>query len=246
MKRRVLPLLLLALTALAVPTHADVFLLGFTGYDYESPDSVDPDPDGVNYLNVGDGYKMVGFVTQFGPMLQPYVDPTQNEYTVYLFDLVVKTHTWDAPNQYLSVAFNDNGRARYFQDGKPGCGSCTPGTPAVYGTNPPNGTVPSTFTDGVLKLGGSVDKFVLTYDYDAPPSQPTHGAYNGEMTQDEGSDLGYIPADQRHGWTLAGLLGRRTPPVPDGYDHQVTGECRIEDPTTGIQKTWGALKALYR
>lgn len=243
MKRRVLLLLFAALLALAAPVRADVFLLGFTGFDYEDPDNdlVEPDVDGTTYLNVGEGYKAVGLVTSFGPLLSAYVDPSEYEYTFHMFNLTVSSHTWDPFFLFLEVEFQNNGRGRYFEDGKAGCVACTPGTAASFGINPPNATAPSTFTDGTLALGGDIDNFSMFYDFASGG-----GGFSGLMTQDEGAFLTYVPPAQRGGWTLGAQAGRPNLTVPQGYDNQISGSCYIPDPTTVTHKTWGAIKALYR
>jgi hypothetical protein len=236
MKRKLALLLCLALFAFAIPARAaDVFLLGFTGFDYEDPDQNDPDPDGANYLNVGDGYKAVGLITSFGTPLLPYVNQSANEYTFHIFDLSVIQHDWDAPNQFLSVTFASNGRVRYFEDSNSG------GTTGTYGINPPNGTSPSTFTDGTLILGGRLDNYVLFYDYSS-----NMGGFSGEMVLDEGSDLVYISPPQRNGWLIGGQAGRPNTTIPTGYDNQISGEARIFGVTPARTKSWGAVKALYR
>jgi hypothetical protein len=214
---------------------ADLFLLGFTGFDYEDPDANDPDVDGSTYLEVGDGYKAVGFITSFGATLQPHVDQSNNQYTFHIFDLTVVQHDWDAPNQFVSVLFQDNGRIRYFEDPNSG------GTPGVYGTNPPNGTVPSSFVDGTLILGGDLDGFALFYDY-----LGAQGGFSGQMTLDEGTLLTYINPSQRNGWLIGGLAGRPNDTVPSGYDNQISGEARIPEVTPTQTRSWGAVKALYR
>jgi hypothetical protein len=236
MKRRLLLLLCSALLAFAVPARAaDLFLLGFTGFDYEDPDQADPDPDGANYLNVGDGYKSVGFVTSFGTPLLPWVNQATNEYTFHMFNLGVIQHDWDAPNQFVSVLFANNGRVRFYEDAIGG------GTPGTYGINPPNATSPGTFTDGTIMLGGKLDNFGLFYDYGG-----NQGGFSGEMTLDEGSDLIYINPAQRMGWLIGGLAARPNNTIPDGYDNQISGEARIPDATPARTKSWGAVKALYR
>jgi len=232
MKRKLALLLCLATFAFAVPARAaDIFLLGFTGFDYEDPDQNDPDPDCANYLNVGDGYKAVGFITSFGTPLQPYVNPSY-EHTFHIFDLSVTQHDWDAPNQFLSVLFAPAGRVRYYED------NTTPGT---YGVNPPNGTAPGSFTDGTMFLGGRLDDFVIFYDYSV-----NQGGFSGTMTLDEGTDLIYINPPQRNGWLIGGQAGRPNGTIPAGYDNQISGEARIPDVTPSHTKSWGAVKALYR
>jgi len=115
------------------------------------------------------------------------------------------------------------------------------GTQALYGVYPPNATTPSTFTDGTVILGGHIEDLVLSYDEVA-----NQGGFTGHIGFDEGTLLGQIPVAQRDGWTLSGLAGRPNPTIPYGYDHQISGECRIPGPVSAAHRTWGALKALYR
>jgi hypothetical protein len=234
MKLKALLLLLTAVVALSGPARAQTYetLFAFTGFDYEDPNTITgPNPD-PGYLAVGEGYKMVGFVTQFGPLLTPWVDPVTYEYTDHLFNLTVVTHTYFGG--FFEADFANGGRGRYYRD------PYTGGTAATYGTNPPNATSPSTFIDGSMRIGGSVDNFILTYNFNA-----NTGNFNGTMNLDEGPDLIYVPAGQRLGWTLAGLAGQPNNTVPAGYVNQVTGECKILSVPVS-HKTWGAVKALYR
>jgi len=233
MKRATL-LLLFVLSVIAVPAFADsdVLLVGFAGYDYENPNPY-PGPDSTFYLNVGEGYKTLGFVTAFGAYLAPFVNPTANEYTYYYYDLTVQTYFFE--DNYLEVTFANPGRGRFYEDSK------TTGTPALYGVYPPNPTAPSQFTDGTVILGGHIDYMVLSYDFAAK-----QGGFIGNIGFDEGTLLGQIPVAQREGWTLSGLAGRPNPSILPGYDHQISGECRIPGPVPAAHKTWGALKALYR
>jgi hypothetical protein len=231
MKRAVL-LLLFALTVLAVPAFAqsDIFLLGFGGFDYESPNSVPG-----TYLAVGEGYKALGFVTSFGAYLAPYVNTTANEYTYSYHDLTVVSSEYIPDFDSWEYSFANPGRGRYYEDAKTG------GTPALYGVYPPNATAPWTFIDGTVILGGRIENLMLSYDFVA-----AQGGFSGNISFDEGTLLGSIPVTQRDGWILAGHAGRPNPSIPSGYDHQVSGECRIPGPVPAAHKTWGALKALYR
>jgi hypothetical protein len=233
MKRAAL-LLLLALSVIAVPASAqtDVYLLGFNGFDYQSPNPVP-----ATYLAVGEGYRTLGYVTEFGAYLAPYVNSTTNEYTYHYYDLTVATSDYDPIALTLAVTFVPPGRGRFFEDSR------AVGTAAAYGTYPPNATAPSTFIDGTLILGGRIDDLFLWYDY--TPSNP-QGGFIGSLTLDEGTLLSQVPPEQRNGWMLAGLAGRPNPSVPDGYDHQISGECRIPGSVPVTHRTWGALKALYR
>ena len=235
MKRLLLLLPLLAAT-LAAPAAADQFLLGFTGFDYDVPN-----PASIQYLDVGDEWHSLGFITSVDPgLLGAYVDFGVNEYTYYMFGLVVNVRF--GFGTFLEADFgNVGGRTRYYEDPILG------GTHGVFGINPPNATAPSTFTDGVVALGGHTYNFVITYD-----SGLGQGDFSGNMDLDEGTDLGYIPVSQRNGWIIGSLSGSHSlsgppnPTIPDGYDHQVQGECRRPDATPSTHHTWGSIKALYR
>lgn len=238
MKLKAILLLLIAVAAFAAPASATTtydLLFAFTGFDYQYPNTVlGPTLDHSDYLAVGEGYNVVGFVTQFGPDLTPYVNTSTNEYTNYIFGLTVNTHTYFSG--FFEADFNNGGRARYYEDSK------TTGTHGTYGTNPPNATSPSTFIDGTVGLGGSVDNFILDINFNVSPAS---GTFQGTMNLDEGNELIYIPAGERSGWTLGGTAGVGNPSVPTGYDNQVTGQCQVQ--VTPVEhKTWGSIKALYR
>ena len=108
-----------------------------------------------------------------------------------------------------------------------------------YGVAPANATAPATFTDGQVALGGQVTSFVVTYNFALD-----QGTFSGSIDFDEGSDLGYIPTAMRGGWTFGGIAG--SPLVPQGYDHQVNGQCQVPSVTPVAHMTWGAIKSLYR
>ncbi|TFG88556.1 MAG: hypothetical protein E4H17_02180 [Gemmatimonadales bacterium] len=235
MKRAAL-LFLLTLNVIAVPAFADsdLFLIGFQGYDYESP-NLDSSPGNGHYLVVGEGYKAVGFVTSFGDYLAPHVDLAANAYTYHYYDLTVQTNTYYPEFDYLEVQFANAGRGRFYED------SYAAGPGAQYGVNPPNATAPSTFIDGTVILGGRIDNLSLAYDFGSGS-----GSFTGDMSFDEGALLTWIPVLQRNGWTLSGLAGGLNPSIPDGYSHQINVQCRIPGTVPVTHRTWGALKALYR
>lgn len=237
MKRKVLLAILAAMFAFAAPAFADQFLLGFNGFDYHQAS-----PVSTHYLDVGDKYFSLGFVTSVDPgLLGSYVDFGVNEYTYYMFNLVVGTSFFGGT--FLEADFDNSagGRTRYYQDPISG------GTHADYGTNPPNATAPSTFIDGAVALGGKTYNFVVTYDFGL-----NQGDFSGNMDLDEGIDLIYIPSGQQAGWILGSLSGSHSltgppnPSIPQGYDHQTTGQCRRPSITPTTHKTWGAIKSLYR
>lgn len=232
MKRKAVLLLLAATLALASAAHADnITLLGFTGFDYVQG----PGPGGGSqgFLQPGDSYHAVGFVTSFHPMMSGAVTPSTDEYTFYLDNASVTTSSY--VNDVLEVTFANDATLTVYEDSR------SSGTPGAYGMNPPNATAPSSFIDGSAALIADVDNFVLIYDYTT-----LQGNFEGSATLVGGSKLYAIPPAQRGGWVLGGLAGSPNASVPVGYVNQVSGEIQIPGPTGTTQKTWGSLKALYR
>lgn len=238
---------LVTLTCLAALTvnarAADLFLLGYSGFDYEDPNTVGG-PPATGYLALGEGYRMVGFITSVNPYYLS-LDFTNNENTVVVGDpgeLLVNFRNYIAP--FIQVTCTD-GHVRYYVD--PAAGGVSH---ALYGTNPPNATAPSSFQDGPtllpdlvngLILGGQMTGFSLTYATDT-----NDGSWSATVNLNEGSQLTYIPPAQRAGWTMTGQLGRPNATVPQGYVNQTSGECRIPDTTPTTVKSWGNIKKLYR
>jgi hypothetical protein len=238
--KKVSLLLFTAFLALAAPAFADEVLLSFYGYDYENI----PDPHPATYLAVGDDYVAVGFVATFHPIyLEPYVNESLNEYTLWQHGLVVDFYSF-AGNQ-VSVTFTDGGRADYYEDSsKDATNPPNPPNCPNYGINPPNADAPSKFNNGTLALGGLLTNAYLYFNYTA-----NTGGFSADMTLDSGSYLTYVPTGSQAGWFMSGLLipgpnGDPCPP-PAGYEHNITGTCRqTVVPTT--HRSWGTIKSLYR
>jgi hypothetical protein len=219
--------MLAAAFALALPAwaQADQFLADFRGYDYEDPNG------GAGFGDLGDGYNSLGLVTQVNPSLLS-ANFVANEYTYQFKDLVAIGS--DSAPPFLFV-FYSPGRFRIFEDDR------NTGTVADYGVNPPNALAPPTFTDGTLILGGLVTNFVLQLN-----TTNNNGAFNGDITFDEGTQQGTIPAAQLNGWTFAGLTSGGGTGAPAGYVHQVDGEIRVPETVPAQSKLWGEIKGQYR
>ena len=240
MKLRSVLLLLTALSAFAIPAAAqDEALLNFTGYDYET--------DGVpnaTYLDMGDSYFAVGFVTSFHPVwLEPYVDTGLNEYTFYQYGLTVDSYFF--AGGILSVTFASGGEIDYYED--PSKNAQNPPNPPncpAYGSNPPNADSPAKFSDGTLAISGALVNASLYYDYNTDM-----GGFQSEMNITGGAHSVYVPPPSWNGWLMTGITtpppGGNPCPAPAGYDHQLSGECR--HPVVPANRgTWGSLKKLYR
>src|SRR5262245_51621756 len=112
MKRRLLLFLLAASLGLAGRARADVVLLNFTGFDYDVPS-----PASTHYLDVGDQYHSLGFVTSVDPtLLGSYVDFDVNQYTYYMFNMVVDVSF--VFGSFLEADFSNTSgaRTRYYED----------------------------------------------------------------------------------------------------------------------------------
>lgn len=230
MKRFTWSLIVIAACVAAVPARAQQreFLCAFTGFDYTlpaTPQNGIPTP----FLSDGDGYRAVGFVTSFSSLFNGVL-LNGAEHTVYLQDALAVFTVFS--DNVLQVQFAPHARIRIYEDSA---------NNADYGVNPPSALSPATFTDGTLILGADVGNLVLQYDYDS-----NQGAFIGNATLDEGSDLYVIPPTRRAGWVLSGTAGRPNATIPAGYVNQLSGEMQIPGATAARPRTWGNLKALYR
>src|SRR5262249_9754599 len=105
---------------------------------------------------------------------------------------------------------------------------------------PPNGTAPSSFTDGTAILVGDITslRYILNTDTGS-------GSFDANFSAVGGTQLGNIPPGQRSGWTFAGTT-RNTTAIPAGYLHQVDGQTLIQGPTAAHPVSWGEIKRKYR
>jgi len=208
---RLLRLQLVALMV-AIPATSSAqgeVLFSLTGLDYETGLNGGADPTPAVYLQTGDFYEAIGLVSTFGDRLAVWTDPSVNQYSFFLSGLQVTTRTFFAG--VLSCTFDNDARIRLYSDPVAG------GTPADYGVNPRNATVPSSFTDGLVILGGRVDASSLIFNQNS-----NQGSFEGTVTWDEGTLLDFIQPAWRSGWTLALGLDAGTTP---GYDNEIQGDC---------------------
>ena len=102
MKRNAVLLILAATFSFATAVKADnITLLGFTGFDYVQGGMA------PGFLQTGDEYHAVGFVTSFHSMLSSVVTPATDEYTFYLTGATVTASSYVddvlEDREYLSV-----------------------------------------------------------------------------------------------------------------------------------------------
>lgn len=227
MRSLVTTLILAASVLVAVPPAASApsLLFDYVGFDYE-----DPKP-GSDFGDVGNGYVSLGTVPfLFAPLTS---NTTLNEYTYVIDGMQSTSITLVGPYRIVTYSV---GTLTIYEDAKLG------GTAADFGTSPPNGVAPSTFTDGGNAiLVASVTNFKFVVD-----NSNGTGSFEADVTVTGGSQLANFPLDQRTGWTFAGSTGNALN-IPEGYEHQIDGQTFLNGPPTNVRRTtWGRLKAGYR
>ncbi|MFQ5601066.1 MAG: hypothetical protein ACE5G2_11005, partial [Candidatus Krumholzibacteriia bacterium] len=154
-----------------------------------------------------------------------------DEVTIWVTDLV-STGQVDIGFGFLSISYT-GGIIEVWQD---------PSKDHDFGISPPNATVPSTFTNGSLFLGGVFNSFVLFFD-----TNTGSGAYEGSIAFTSGSGLTTVQGIQGDGFTFGGVLDSTASggAVPQGYDLQVDGVIEVVVEVAVEETTWGKVKSLY-
>jgi hypothetical protein len=220
------PLLLATCVALAVatPARAASLLFDYVGFDYESPN-----PNAATFGELGSGYVGLGTVPfLFAPLVS---NTAVNEYTFVIDGLSPTSIT---PIGTSNVIAYSTGTLTIYEDPTAG------GTTATFAPNPPNPTVPSSFTDGTPILVGSLTNFQFVVD-----TATGTGYFEAVLTVTGGTQLGNFPLDQRTGWTFSGSTSNALN-IPPGYAHQLDGQAFLNSATATRHASWGQLKAGYR
>jgi hypothetical protein len=208
--------------AIAASASAQNALIDFQGYAYET--------GGFPVSNALDQLSIVGVVDDLDARFG--VNLLADEVTLYVTSLISNGQV-DIGGGILNIAYT-GGSIELHRD---------PSKDHDYGTNPPNATAPSTFVNGPLFLGGTLNSFFMYYD----PSTGS-GAYEGNATFNSGSGLTTLNQLNANGYTFGGTLSNATAGgnVPAGYDLQVDGVIEVEV-IVGVQpKSWSGIKEMYR
>jgi hypothetical protein len=203
--------------------RADVALIDYQGYSFET--------GGFLPSNPGDVLTVVGVVDNLDTRFN--IDLLTHEVTLVAGGLTSVGQV-DVGGGLLSISYT-GGTLDLYDDSTPD---------HDYGVNPPNGTVPSTFTDGALFLGGAFDSFFLMFD-----TATGTGVYEGYLTFTAGTGLAALNEVNSPGYTFGGLLSVTAvgpQNIPVGYDMQADGQLQVGRPVAVQPMNWGSVKEMYR
>jgi len=225
--RRIMTSLVLAAfacAAMASAARAESLLFDYVGFDYENPN-----PLPGEFGEVGSGYVSLGTVPfLFSPLTS---NTSLNEYTYVMSGM---TSTGYVTVSNFRIITYSAGTITIYRDAKAG------GTTADFGTNPPNGTAPASFTDGEAILVGSLTSFQFVLN-----TTNGTGSFEAVFSATGGTQLGNFPVDERAGWTFSGSSGNALN-IPTGYAHQIDGQTFLNGPVATKRTSWGKLKAAFR
>lgn len=173
--------------------------------------------------NPGDVLSIVGILNDIE---EPLVWNTDSySYTLYMSDLVGLGETVFGTTR---VAEYTGGDLAVYVDWLP--------SNHDYGINPPNATVPSTFTDGISTyLVGFFTDFTLTFN-----EATASGSFVGGLTFTGGDVFPLLSSTD--GWTFGANIANVS---PTGYDLQMNGDVFLTVVSVE-EESWGGIKSLYR
>lgn len=218
MKKSITFLALVAMSALAVPALgqqvAQIHYLGFAWEDGGLPPS-----------DWGDELFFAGLATAADPIYD--VDLVANELTFYMYGLESIGQV-DLGDGTLLIEYL-GGWLDIYRD---------PQKNAEWGINPPNATLPSTFTDGSLFFRGPfIDLTVVLYTDGT-------GEYVGNLNGLEGEILEM--ACTGCVFTFGGTFRRDAgAQIPEGFDLQVVGTLEVDEAVSTQNSSWSSVKALF-
>jgi len=189
---------------------------------------------------LGGDFFGVGTVSSFGfplDFLNANIIAGTHEYTIYLYGL--DSQGTDPPigpplMQFYVTNYN-GGVIEIYEDAA---------LDADPGINPPNATVPSTYTNGTLILQGVFsDFYTQTNNFTANQT----GNMEGHLSWVAGSLLDDVSQGGQPCPSLfTGGITWRTDIIPEGYIFRHDGKIDLNCPTATEPSTWGRVKSQYR
>jgi len=208
--------LFLLLLAAVTPAFAQETILHMSGNSWET--------GGFPPSNLGDQFEAVGILNDIEA---PLVWDTANySYTWHVRDLTSLAEVLVGTTRVVTYG---GGLFTIYVDFLP--------SNHDYGVNPPNGTSPSTFTDGFSTyLDGAFSDFTLTFNH-----ATNTGSFVGTLNF-TGGDVYPLLTDPE-GWTFGSNIAGFG---PTGYDLELNGDVYLQTPVSVDESSWGAIKGLYR
>lgn len=196
-----------------------------------------------NLRQVGSSLDVVGRLNKNAAPAQPIAwnAGATVEYTIHMSGMVL--------DAYLQGSGAGNDSSRY---GAGGTINIYEGTPvnSALGTNPPNATSPSTFTDGTLILTGTINDLFVTLKDAAGTNPDSTGTVRGDVTFTGGTKYGELVANCRaDGWTFNTAVSTQfSGTLPAGYNLRWSSELlKNTCPVVSTEpSTWGAVKGLFQ
>ncbi len=208
------------LLALSIGAHsAQAAIVDYVGFGWET--------GGLDSSIAGDELAIASVITQIDAIFG--VDLNTHEGTIYIDGLTSLGANVD-PGSGNTIISYSGGTMSIYTD---------PSHDSDWGTNPANGTVPSSFVNGELLFEGTFSSFTLIL-------QPSGGGiFEGFLNGTGGSALDGPCTGCAY--TFAGAF---TSPsgaqIPEGYDLQVDGTLEVESAVATETLNWGSLKNLFR
>jgi hypothetical protein len=196
--------------------------------------SIAPEP-----MNIGDELRIVAVLTPATTYSPVPIDPSQNEYTLYLHGIRLRDRTVNGP--FTQTTF-DGGWIELYED---------PSFNAPFRSDttlPPPlnpAQVPANFIDGELLL--RFDFRSMTTIFYAPAGIGTIAYTATDLRASGGSALDLLQAAHMIvGWHLGGGYTNQVGTVPLGYGLRYDTVLRWESPLPVEPSTWGGIKATFR
>ncbi len=196
MKRTTGTLILVA-AALALsflPAAAVPLVLDYTGFGWITQPTLTPQQ--FSAVGVVDGFTL------------PVYDPNQ-VYTYYLANLTLSSIVTHAPSRHTYIY--SGGQFGFYQS------TSAQDRGYDYGVNPANGTVPATFTDGLLWLGGTLNSFSIYFD-----DGQQLGSMSAAGNFASGAGFGALAGPGFS--SFSGLTSRPGNGIPNGYKYRMDGQ----------------------
>ena len=210
--------LLLAVVVLIPATNAQAIEISdYLGYAWET-NGFPPNP--------GDALQFVGVSDFMDPITG--VDLGTEEVTYYVYGLTCASVSANDPAAGYTTYYFSGGTLELYRDAAKN---------ADYGTNPPNLTVPSTFTDGTLLLQGAFTSFAITIN-------PFGGGSYGGAADGISGELITSCSGCIYTWggSFSTDVGAQ---IPQGYDLQLDGILDIDSAVPTSSASWGTIKSQY-